>query len=188
MQTVLANVPLMGEINQTLCGYRYRNGDVGYFDYTSVSSMASVIKKTNFTFGGNEFYTYNLKSDEWVLEACRTEEEYAEIVGCAATKPIDYTVSTKTVLTELSNGKVGEYYSFTITLNPETAVANYSKKMNYMAGLGCPTFEDVEIRFEVDDQLRFQNIYIKEHYDVPGLAKTDAKFMNEFSYEDIKII
>ena len=52
-----------------------------------------------------------------------------------------------------------------------------------MAGLGCPTFEDVEIRFEVDDQLRFQNIYIKEHYDVPGLAKTDAKFMNEFSYE-----
>lgn len=192
--SVIANVPLMGAVNQTLCGYRFRNGDVGYFDYNS-SGYADVIKKTNFTFGGNEFYTYNLTDGQWVPEVkdengnekARTAEEYQEAVGCPADKPIDYIVSTKTVLTEQSNGMTGEYYSFTITLNPETAVANYAKKMNYMAGLGYPTFQDVELRFEVDDQLRFRNIYIKEHYEVPGLAKTDAKFKNEFSYENIEI-
>ena len=191
--SVIANVPLLGLVNQSLKGYRYRNGDVGYFDYYT-SGYMPVVKKTDFTFGGDQCFTYNLKGEEWVIEKSpvtgndfRTAEEFKNDIGCDVENPIDYIVSTKTVLTEVSNGMVGEYYSFTITLNPATAVANYAKKMNYMAGLGFPTFSDVELRFEVDANMNFRNIYIKEHYDVPGLASTEAMFSNEFNYENIEI-
>lgn len=184
---VSADVPLMGLINQTLKGYRYRNGDEGYFDYYS-SGFTDVIKKSNFTYSKDEVFTYNLKNGEWVLEKQRTKEEFKTDIGVDVGGAIDYIISTKTVLTEVSNGVEGGNYSYTITLDPKTAVANYAKKMDYMAGLGYPTFESAELTFVVDSEMNFKQIYVKEKYDVPGLAKTDAEFMYQFEYENIKIV
>ena len=173
---------------QDLYGYRYRNGTKGYFDYYS-TGVATVIKKTEFEFGSNQFYSYEgtfaNNTTEWKISPSektgldyRDSAEFEEVVGCNAEKPIDYIVSTKTVLTEKNNGMVGSYYSYTITLDAKKSVVNYVKKMDYMSGFGYPSFSSIELRFEVDENMNFQNIYINESYKVIGM-NASGKFMNE---------
>ena len=180
-------------MKQDLYGYRYRDHDKGYFDYFS-TGLATVIKKTEFKFSENKFFSYegtmNGNDVNWTLsktesgEEFRTKEEYKSLVGCEANDPIDYIVSTKTVIEETDNGKNGEFNSYTIKLNVETAVLNYVVKMNYMSGFGYPKFTSIELRFEVDDQMNFQNIYINESYKVIGM-NANSKYKMEFSYQNI---
>lgn len=182
-------------MKQDLYGYRYRDHNNGYFDYFS-EGIATVIKKTEFKFSEDKFFSYegakNGTDVDWTLskpesgEDFRTKEEYKALVGCEANDPIDYIVSTKTVVEEADNGKVGEFYSYTIKLNVETAVLNYVVKMNYMSGFGYPKFTSIELRFEVDDQMNFQNIYINESYKVIGM-NANSKYKMEFSYQNIDI-
>ncbi|MGN1208558.1 MAG: hypothetical protein ACI4TI_03720 [Christensenellales bacterium] len=181
-------------VRQDLYGYRYRNGDKGYFDYFS-TGMATVVKKTEFSYSDFNCYTYNGaisgNSVDWTLFKTEqgndfwTKEEYKALTGCYAESPIDYIVSTKTVVEEKSNGKVGDFYSYTLKLNTETAVLNYVVKMNYMSGFGFPKFSSIELRFEVDENMNFQNIYINESYKVIGM-NANSKYKAEFSYKEIE--
>lgn len=182
-------------MTQDLYGYRYRDHNKGYFDYFS-TGLATVVKKTEFTFSENKYYCFegslNGNTVDWKpfkteagLES-RTEEEYKEMTGCAAENPIDHIVSTKTVLEEKSNGKVNGLNSYTLKLDVATSVLNYVVKMNYMSGFGYPKFTSIEIRFEVDDDMNFKNIYINESYKVIGM-NANAKYKMEFCYDDIEI-
>lgn len=182
-------------MTQDLYGYRYRNGDKGYLDYYS-TGLATVVKKTEFNYSDSKYFTYNGvmngDSTNWTLNKTddgldyRTKEEYKTMIGCAAEDPIDYIVSTKTVIEEVTNSKVGNLYSYTIKLNPETAVLNYVVKMNYMSGFGYPKFSSIELRFEVDENMNFYNIYINENYKVIGM-NANSKYKSEFSYENIEL-
>lgn len=182
-------------MKQDLYGYRYRDHNKGYFDYFS-TGLATVVKKTEFKFSEDKFFCYegtmNDAGVDWTLakpesgEDFRTKDEYKTMVGCEANDPIDYIVSTKTVLEETNNGKVGEFNSYTIKLNIETAVLNYVVKMNYMSGFGYPKFTSIELRFEVDDEMNFQNIYINESYKVIGM-NANSKYKMEFSYQNIEV-
>lgn len=179
-------VSTMG-VNQDLYGNRYRNGDDGYFDYFSMG-FATVMKKTEFKFSEQKFYTYDGDKDgNWILskpesgQDYRTREEYKQMAGCYAENPIDYIVSTKTTLESSSNGKVGDYYSYTIKLDPSTAVLNYVVKMKYMSGFDYPKFSEIELTFEVDENMNFQNIYVSEKYKVIGM-KAESKYRMVFSY------
>lgn len=179
---------------QDLYGYRYRDNTEGYFDYYS-TGLATVVKKVEHTFGIDEFYCYEGKITNGVTNwtpfktesGClfRTAEEYVEMTGCNAQDPIDYIVSLKTVLTQKSNGKVGTINSYTLTLDPSTSVLHYVKKMNYMSGFGYPKFSSIELRFEVDDDMNFQNIYINENYKVIGMD-ANSKYKMEFVYENVE--
>lgn len=179
---------------QDLYGYRYRDNLKGYFDYYS-TGLATVVKKVEYTFGVDEFYCYEGKITNGVTNwtpfktasgcAYRTGEEYIEMTGCNAQDPIDYIVSLKTVLTEKSNGMVNGYHSFTLTLDSSTSVLHYVKKMNYMSGFGYPKFSSIELRFEVDDDMNFQNIYINENYKVIGMD-ANSKYKMEFVYENVE--
>ena len=179
---------------QDLFGYRYRDNTKGYFDYYS-TGLATVVKKVEYTFGVDEFYCYEGKIANGVTtwtpfkteSGClyRTGEEYVEMTGCNAQDPIDYIVSLKTVLTQKSNGKVGTSNSYTLTLDPSTSVLHYVKKMNYMSGFGYPKFSSIELRFEVDDDMNFQNIYINENYKVIGMD-ANSKYKMEFVYENVE--
>ena len=183
-------------MKQDLYGYRYRKGTKGYFDYFS-TGLANVAKKTEFTFGENKFYSYegSLNGDNvtWTLnkpesgQDYRTDKEYEEMTGLKAENPIDYIVSRKTVQSEKNNGKVKELYSYTINLNPTLGVLNYVKKMNYMSGFGYPKFSSIELRFEVDKNMNFQNIYINESYKVIGMSAV-GKYKNEFHYNIESIV
>ena len=183
-------------MKQDLYGYRYRKGTKGYFDYFS-TGLANVAKKTEFTFGENKFYSYegSLNGDNvtWTLnkpesgQDYRTDKEYEEMTGLKAENPIDYIVSRKTVQSEKNNGKVKELYSYTINLNPTLGVLNYVKKMNYMSGFGYPKFSSIELRFEVDKNMNFQNIYINESYKVIGMSAV-GKYKNEFHYDIESIV
>lgn len=182
-------------LTQYLYGYRYACDGKGYFDYYS-TGLATVAKKVEFTLGEDKYYCYegvvNGTSTDWTPfltesgQAFRTDEEYKQMVGCSANNPIDYIVSTKTVLSETTNEKVGDYYSYTITLDPETSVLKYVRKMDYMSGFGYPKFSNIELRFEVDENMNFRNIYIHENYKVIGMS-ADAKFKMEFVYEDFEV-
>ena len=183
-------------MKQDLYGYRYRKGTKGYFDYFS-TGLANVAKKTEFTFGENKFYSYegSLNGDNvtWTLnkpesgQDYRTDKEYKEMTGLKAENPIDYIVSRKTVQSEKNNGKFKELYSYTINLNPTLGVLNYVKKMNYMSGFGYPKFSSIELRFEVDKNMNFQNIYINESYKVIGMSAV-GKYKNEFHYNIESIV
>ena len=187
-------VTTFGGMQQDLYGYRYRKNGMGYFDYFS-TGLKNVAKKVEFVFGDNRYFCYegtvNGSDTIWKLNLTangteyRNAVEYEEMVGCNAENAIDYIVSTKTVLTEKKNEKVGELYSFTLTLNPSTAVLNYVKKMNYMSGFGYPKFSSVELRFEVDEDMNFQNIYINESYKVIGMD-AKSKYKMEFTYENVE--
>lgn len=182
-------------MTQDLYGYRYRDNANGYFDYFS-TGLATVVKKVEYTFGEDKYYCYEgqKKGDSvtWTPNTTesgclyRTGEEYLQMVGCEAENPIDYIVSTKTVLTQQNNGKVGANYSFTLTLDPSTAVLYYVKKMDYMSGFGYPKFSSIELRFEVDENMNFQNIYINENYRVIGM-KANSQYKMEFVYENVEI-
>lgn len=177
-------------MKQDLYGYRYKKGNKGYIDYFS-TGLANVAKKTEFTFGEDKYYSFegsmNKDGVVWTLNKpesgldYRTGQEYVELTGLKAESPIDYIVSRKTVLEEKSNGKVGDFYSFTIKLSPITSVLNYVKKMDYMSGFGYPKFSSIELRFEVDKNMNFQNIYIVENYKVIGMSAV-GKYKNEFRY------
>ena len=182
--------------DQDIWGYRYRNGNVGYFNYYS-TGIIPVINQTKFEFGGDSFTTYNgsLKADgstKWEKEGLvRNQEQYEEDMGTLAYYPIDYIVSTKTVIAQSTDRKNGENYSYTISLSPKKAVANYVKKMKYMSGLSdYPNFISIEMKFVVDKNLNFQSIAIKEEYKVNyGMTVTCSGMLQYvFSYEDIKII
>lgn len=182
-------------LKQDLYGYRYVKDGKGYFDYFS-TGMATVIKKVEYTLGEDKYYCYEGSGSgdttSWTLKKTEsgsdyyTADEYKEMAGCDAENPIDYIVSTKTVTSEQSNGKVGELYSYTLTLNTSTSVLNYVKKMNYMSGFGYPKFSSIELRFEVDENMNFQNIYISESYKVIGMDAS-SKYKMEFGYGDFEV-
>lgn len=182
-------------MKQDLYGYRYRDHNKYYLDYFSMG-IATVIKKTEFTNQEDKYYCFEGKLDgsnvDWTPNKTedgrdyRTKEEYKNMTGCEPENPIDYIVSSKTVIEENSNGKVGDLYSYTIKLDTATSVLNYVVKMDYMSGFGYPKFTSIELKFEVDENMNFQNIYINESYKVIGM-NANAKFKMEFSYKDIVI-
>lgn len=183
-------------VRQDLYGYRYRNGNKGYFDYFSTSSLATVVKKTEFLFGDDKYYCYegSMNGDNTNWEIKKTEsgsdffssEEYKAMTGCDAENPIDYIVSTKTVTSEQTNGKEGNIYSYTLILDTKASVLNYVKKMDYMSGFGYPKFNSVELQFEVDENMNFQNIRINESYKVIGMD-ANSKYKMEFEYDGFEI-
>ena len=184
-------------MKQDLYGYRYKLNDKGYFDYYS-TGLATVVKKVEFTYGEDKYYCYEGKisgnTTNFTLNktdsGCeyRTGEEYKAMAGVIADNAIDYIVSTKTVLSFIDNGKVGDHYSFTLNLDPNTSVLKYVKKMDYMSGFGYPKFSKIELRFEVDEDMNFRNIYINEDYKVIGMS-ANGKYKMEFVYgeENIEI-
>ena len=182
-------------MTQDLYGYRCLVDGKGYIDYYS-AGLANVAKKIEYTVNENKYYCYEGKiagdSATWTPNptesGClyRTAEEYKEMVGCYAENPIDYIVSTKTVTKETTNEKVGDLYSYTLILNPTTSVLNYVKRMNYMSGFGYPKFSSVELRFEVDENMNFRNIYISESYKIMGMSAS-SKYKNEFVYENVEV-
>ena len=182
--------------DQDVWGYRYRNGDTGYFNYYS-TGIIPVINQTRFAFSGEDFVTYNgtLNANgttTWSEEGLtRSKEEYEDAMGTLAYYAIDYIVSTKTVIAQTTEEKVGSNYSYTISLSPKKSVANYVKKMKTMSGLpDYPNFNSIEIKFTVDENMNFQMIAIKESYKVNyGMTVTCTGLIRyEFSYKDIKII
>lgn len=183
-------------MKQDLYGSRYRKDGKGYFDYFS-TGLATVAKKVEYTFGEDKYYcyegsingdttTWNIKKQQESGNEFFTADEYKAMTGCNAENPIDYIVSTKTVLSEQTNEKVGTLYSYTITLDTKTSVLNYVKKMDYMSGFGYPKFNSIELRFEIDENMNFQNIYINESYKVIGMD-ANSKYKMEFSYGDFEI-
>lgn len=182
-------------MKQDLYGSRYRKDGKGYFDYFS-TGLATVAKKVEFSFGEEKYYCYegsmNGDTTTWNIRKPEsgneffTTDEYKAMTGCNAENPIDYIVSTKTVLSEQTNEKVGALYSYTITLDTKTSVLNYVKKMDYMSGFGYPKFNSIELRFEVDENMNFQNIYINESYKVIGMD-ANSKYKMEFNYGDFEI-
>lgn len=212
-------------MKQDLYGYRYRNGNNGYFDYYS-TGLATVVKKTEFLFDDEKYHCYEgtMNKDNttsWTIKKNEngndyyTREEYKAMTGCDAENPIDYIVSTKnTVLSEVvgeqirvcecgtrldanahscpncnkeaSEANTTILYSFILNLDPKTSVLNYVKKMDYMSGFGYPKFNSIELRFEVDENMNFQNIYINESYKVIGMDAT-SKYKMEFCYGDFEI-
>ena len=182
--------------DQDIWGYRYRNGDVGYYNYYS-TGIIPVINQTRFLYSEDTFVTYNgsLNADgstTWSEEGLeRTKEEYETAMGTLAYYPIDYIVSTRTVIAQTSEEKVGSNYTYTISLSPKKSVANYVKKMKTMSGLpDYPNFNSIELKFVVDQNMNFQTIAIKETYKVNyGMTVTCTGTLRyEFSYKDIKII
>ncbi len=172
---------------QDFWGYRYRNGDVGYFDYNS-SGIMSVIKTTKFNYSGGIYTCIDGVSGE---ETQMTPQEYLESVGCDATSPIDYIVSSRTVLTEEKNESVTNAHTYTITIDAKKSVSNYVKKMKFMSGLAdYPKFNSIEMKFTVDDNLNFLSIEVHEEYRVNyGLTVgCTGDFRYEFSYENINIV
>ena len=182
--------------DQDVWGYRYRNGDTGYFNYYS-TGIIPVIMQTRYNYSGGNFFTYDgtLNDDgttTWNDEALeRTADEYAEAMGTLAYYPIDYIVTTKTVIAQSSDGVNGDNYSYTISLSPKKSVANYVKKMKTMSGLpDYPSFQTIEMKFTVDKNMNFQSIAIKEEYKVNyGMTVTCTGTLKYvFSYDNIKII
>lgn len=182
-------------MKQDLYGYRYVVDGNGYFDYYS-TGLATVVKKVEYKVGEDKFYCYEgvIKNDTttWTLKKTedgkdyRNGEEYKQMVGCDADNPIDYIISTKTVKEEKSNGVKDGLHSFTLKLDPSTSVLYYVKKMKYMSGFDYPKFKDIEIRFEVDDQMNLQNMYINENYLVLGMD-ANSKYKMEFHYESVEV-
>lgn len=183
-------------MKQDLYGYRYRKDGKGYFDYFS-TGIATVAKKVEYTFGEGKYYCYegsvNGNTTTWKIRKQPesgndffTADEYKELTGCNAENPIDYIVSTKTIIKEQTNEKVGSTYSYTLNLDSKTSVLNYVKKMKYMSGFDYPKFVSIELRFEVDENMNFQNIYVNENYNVLGMG-ANSKYKMEFSYSDLEV-
>lgn len=182
-------------MKQDLYGYRYIVDGNGYFDYYS-TGLATVVKKVEYKVGEDKFYCYEgvIKNGTttWTLKMAedgkdyRNAVEYKQMVGCDADNPIDYIISTKTVKEEKSNGVKEGLHSFTLKLDPSTSVLYYVKKMKYMSGFDYPKFKDIEIRFEVDDQMNLQNMYINENYLVLGMD-ANSKYKMEFHYESVEV-
>ena len=171
---------------QDFWGYRYRNGDEGAFSYHS-AGIIPVEKHMSFNYSSGNVTVFDAVSN---TTEQKTADEYAEMVGCVATSPIDYIVSTKTVLTEEKNSSTAGKHTYTITLSPSKSVSNYVKKMKYMSGLSdYPKFNKVEIKFTVDDNMNFIDFEIREEYKVNyGITVTcQGEFKYEFSYENIEI-
>ena len=171
---------------QDFWGYRYRNGDEGAFSYHS-AGIIPVEKHMSFNYSGGDVEVYDSVSQKTEK---LTPKAYLEAVGCAATSPVDYIISTKTVLTEEKNGSVDGKHTFTITLSPLKSVSNYVKKMKYMSGLAdYPKFNKIEIKFTVDDNMNFVEFEVREEYKVNyGITVTcQGEFKYEFSYQDIEI-
>lgn len=181
-------------MKQDLYGYRYIKNGKGYFDYYS-TGIANVVKKVEFKLGEDKYYCFNgtVSGSDTVWTSVpsssgndyNTGEEYNAMTGCQADNPIDYIVSTKTILEESFEGETNGVYKYVLKLNPTTSVLNYVKKMNYMSGLGYPKFTNIELIFEVDENMNFLNIYTNEDYKVIGMS-ANGKYKNEFHYDNIE--
>lgn len=172
---------------QDFWGYRYRNGDTGYFNYYSSGIMA-VKKVTKFNYSGGNYTCIDEVSGKTTQ---KTSKEYKDEVGCEATRPVDYIVSSKTVLTEKRNSASDGLYTYTITIDTNKSVINYVKKMKYMSGLSdYPKFTSIQIKFVVDKDMNFISIEVHEEYKINYGLTVGCKgdFRYEFSYENIKII
>ncbi len=172
---------------QDFWGYRYRNGNTGYFNYYSSGIMA-VKKVTKFNYSGGNYTCIDEVSGKTNQ---MSPKQYKEDVGCEAIRPIDYIVSSKTVLTEKKNSSNDGLYTYTITIDAKKSVTNYVKKMKYMSGLAdYPKFTSIQMKFVVDRNMNFISIDVHEEYKVNyGLTVgCTGDFRYEFSYEDVKII
>jgi len=171
---------------QDFWGYRYRNGDQGAFSYYS-EGIIPVKKQMSFKYSSGDVTVCDVVAN---TTEQKTAQEYLDEVGCAATSPIDYIVSTKTVLTEEKINSESGKHTYTITIDPLKSVSNYVKKMKYMSGLSeYPKFNKIEIKFTVDDNMNFVEFEVREEYKVNyGINVTcQGEFKYEFSYENIEI-
>lgn len=183
---------------QSICGYRYVNGDEAYFTYFSEGIMP-VFKRTEFVPNGDTYYLFKGSKKDgamvWEEEIGKSgtnqysKDDYITLVGCDANRPIDYTVSTKTVTAQSEMQREGDFYRYSITLSAKKSVSNYVKKMKYMSGLGdYPVFKSVTLDFVVDANMNFQTIGIVEKYNVNYgmIVGCEGRFRCDFDYTDIQ--
>ena len=143
----------------------------------STSSMKNFATKVSVTGDTVELFEGSVTSDttaDWSTKSqTYSQQEYKDMNGVAATALTPYIVSEKTLSENdssalsprggirLQNGN----YKFSIKLNTTSSVLNYVKQIKYSSGISeLPTFNILDISFEIDQNFNFVSITSNEEY------------------------
>ena len=179
---------------QSVYTYRHKyNGSILIKEISS-SSMKSYAKMLKCD--GAKVLAYNgtAKTEstaEWANNySSYTIDEYKEEFGTNPLEIVSYIVSVKTLSetytpksgVKLANGN----YQFTLSLNTQNSVINYVKQIKANSGIASyPTFLQLDIVFEVDQNFRLASLTSIESYtfSYSGIAVTcSGQLTTNFDY------
>ncbi|MBQ1943243.1 MAG: PT domain-containing protein [Clostridia bacterium] len=113
-----------------------------------------------------------------------TPQSFQEQWGGDSTFPFCYLVTGQTLLSSVGEERENGYTA-TLSLNAQTATAEYVKRMKKSGDISAPTFSSVSLTFTVDAYGRFTSFTIKEEYTVKIIfrVKCEMQLTHVFYYE-----
>ena len=159
-------------ITQLTAQYTRKEGDVYHNETLTYGSFLSNASMFDYTIGG-KVYSYTGKApsnnlNDVVWNSTCTEmtlEEFEETSHSQIDNNWAYIISSKTVLSESQCVIDGDYYSFTLELDPTKAPLRYASQISYfMATTSVPEFVSISYSFTVDKNFNMIESHRTEHF------------------------
>lgn len=186
------NVNAMG-INQSIKTQMVKNGNKLMLENVSISMFVKAADRFYLEDDGNISHVKGSVSNGYVnwdgSSDTMTQTEYYEKMGTKITDFLPYIVSSKTVVSETKVSKVGENYTFSLTLDKVKGVAKYVKSMKESGGLSdYPVFsENINLVVVMDSNFRLIEVTSNERYTAkmgPISAPSIGTLTKKFSYDE----
>lgn len=128
-------------------------------DYAVVNVRGTNISETGATWNGKvSNYTY---------------DEFVKKFHIAPDAMLPYEINYLTITSSTKPVKKGNYYEFTVNLNPTLATKNYAKNLQTLTKLNNEfNFKEVVLDVVLNEDFNFVNVTVKEKYEIKVLGIT----------------
>lgn len=181
--------------NQTIYSVKYFDGNTYMFESISKGILtvadAFVMEKDGNTVTKIAGNNVSDNHADWTgTKTTYSTTEFKENSGLLPSDVMAYLISSKTTkssseITETTSADGKKLYSFSLTLDNVSSVANYVKQVKQTSGLSdYPTFDDITLNFSVDEDWNFVTFGVVENYRVPyGGLKPKCKGTINYTFE-----
>lgn len=188
-------------VKQDIRGCSIKNGDKYFEESVSKSSMVALANRMvqNGKDGGISLYSGSKGSVEISESSTSAEysssslkeftgEEYKNTYGKTLDEMFIYLICDETINSSTID-KTSSGYTITVDLDKDLSTMNYKVQMKNISGLDkLPTFQNVNLTFQLDSDLRLQKLSIDENY--VATMMVDAKtrgVVDIYYYSDVYI-
>lgn len=166
-------------VRQSIISRKKFNGKYYTFESISPSKISfidDIILCDKYIKGGNEIVVYkssktNPAKGDWKQAETQSTQSYIDTSGGLPSSIQPYIISEKTVISSTNDKNNIVYneedgtYSFTMSLDKQTSVINYSKQVKRTGGLGSyPEFEKITFSVVIDSDWNLISFGVKENY------------------------
>ena len=188
-QQTFGVVNAMG-VKQTIRGVTVKHNDELFMENLSVSRLVQAANRFYqkddlvTTYDGKNIQTESANWNESPTTSL-TKKEHEEKWGKDLSRPYIYIISSQTCLETSNIVKTSDGYLVSVDLDPIYGALRYVKQMCNISHIDPPSFQSINIKYTLDNELNMLKSEVTESYTVVmGVkAKSDATMTEYFEYD-----